>query len=250
MRTLDRITAIVDAVAAAPGTTPAAVARQLDLPLPTVSRLMRMLAERRYLQAEGTANGYALGGRLLELGYAARPTHLLQLLVPEMEQLRDAIDETVSLHVRSGDQRVCVCEVQSSKSLRRVVPVGLMVPLHLGATGLALLAFLPTPVQRSYIAALGQDEEAERHMWAEIEQVRERGWAMAESSWINGIAGLAAPVKKGGAVVASLAVSGPTFRWNTAVMLEKSDLVVAAARRASAGLDGNPAQVASAMDGH
>ena len=249
MRTLDRIIAIVDAVAAAPGTTPAAVARQLDLPLPTVSRLMRMLALRRYLQAEGAGNGYALGGRLLELGYAARPTHLLQLLVPEMEGLRDAIDETVSLHVRSGDQRVCVCEVQSSKSLRRVVPVGLMVPLHLGATGLALLAFLPHAFQRSYIAGLRQDDGAERRMWDAIEQVRARGWAMAEGSWINGIAGLAAPVRKAGAVVASLAVSGPTFRWNSATMLEKSALVVAAARRASAGLDGNPAQIAIGADG-
>ena len=240
MRTLDRITAILDIVAASPGTGPAVVARQINLPLPTVSRLMRSLAQRRYLQPEGQANGYGLGSRLLELSYAARPTHLLQLLVPEMEKLRDAVEETVSLHVRAGDQRICICEVQSGKSIRRVVPVGFVVPLHFGATGLVLLAFTAPAFQSAYINGLALSDDAERELRAELALVRKQGWAMAEGSWNSGIAGVAAPIQHHEFVVASLAVSGPIFRWNRAAMMEHVEHIAAAARRASAGLSGVP----------
>lgn len=241
MRTLDRIIAILDSVAASDGpVAPAAVARLVNLPLPTVSRLMRELAQRRYLQGKHPANTYALGMRLLELSYAARPTNLFNSLVPEMERLRDAADETVSLHVRSGEQRVCVCEIQSTQSVRRVVPVGLIVPVHFGATGIVLLAGAPAAFVQGYIRKLGLDTQAERALHEHIAQTRERGWMMAEDSWIAGLAGLAAPVLEGDRVVASLVVSGPTFRWHRATMVHCVDALLAAARRGAARLSGRP----------
>ena len=122
---LDRITAILEAVADSPDPLPPAViARTLNLPLPTVSRLTRELASRRYLQLEERSNCYSLGSRSLAWGYAARPARLMTTIVPEMERLRDATGETVSLHVRSNDLRVCIAEVQSLESVRRVVQLG------------------------------------------------------------------------------------------------------------------------------
>ena len=249
MRSLDRLIAILETVAASAGAaTPALVARQTGLPLPTVSRLIRQLAARRYLQLDDASNTCSLGSRLLELSYAARPTNLFNSLVPEMERLRDITGETVSLHVRSGEQRVCVCEIQSTMSVRRVVPVGLIVPLHFGATGLVLLTGAPEPFVRSYLGKLGLDAAAEQALVEEIAAARERGWAMAEDSWIAGLAGLAAPVRDSNGVVASLVVSGPTFRWNRETMLRQVDAVVDAARRASASLSGRPSEpVAPAM---
>jgi DNA-binding IclR family transcriptional regulator len=241
MRTLDRIIAILDIVAAsAEPVPPAVVARQVGLPLPTVSRLMRELAQRRYLQGERPSNAYGLGTRLLELSYAARPTDLFNSIVPEMERLRDATEETVSLHVRSGEQRVCVCEIQSTQSVRRVVPVGLIVPVHFGATGIVLLAGASPAFMQNYIRKLNLDAGAERALYEQIELARERGWAMAEDSWITGLAGLAAPVKQGDSVVASLVVSGPTFRWNRDAMTRSVDTLLDAARRGSARLSGRP----------
>ena len=243
MRTLDRIIAILDIVAASPEpVAPTAVARQVHLPLPTVSRLMRALAERHYLQGEAPVNSNALGTRLLELGYAARPSSLVASLVPEMERLRDATDETVSLHVRSGEQRVCVAEVQSTQSVRRVVPVGLIVPVHFGATGIVLLADEPAGFVQAYAKKLRLDPPAAQVLADAIAQARAQGWAMAEDSWIAGLAGLAAPVRAGERVVASLAVSGPTFRWNRATMAQHVEALLEAARRGSARLAGRRAE--------
>ena len=239
MRTLDRIIAILDSVAAndAP-IAPAAVARRVNLPLPTVSRLMRELARRRYLHSDYAANSYGLGGRLLELSYAARPANLFNSLVPEMERLRDTADETVSLHVRSGEQRVCVCEIQSTQSVRRVVPVGLIVPLHFGATGIVLLAGAPAAFVQAYVEKLGVAADAERVLLLQIAEARVRGWAMAEDSWIAGLAGLAAPVMDGDRLAASLVISGPTFRWNRETMARCIHALLDAARDGSARLSG------------
>ncbi|MBN9509509.1 MAG: IclR family transcriptional regulator [Alphaproteobacteria bacterium] len=248
MRTLDRIIAILDVVAGSAEPVAAAmVSRRVKLPLPTVSRLMRELAQRRYLQGGQPANGYALGSRLLELSYAARPTNLFNSLVQEMEWLRDVTEETVSLHVRSGEQRVCVCEIQSTQSVRRVVPVGLIVPLHFGATGMVLLAGASAPFVQGYIRRLNLDATAEQRMHEQIRLIRERGWAIAEDAWIAGLAGLAAPVREGDTVVASLVVSGPTFRWNCERMRRSVDDLLAAARRGSARLSGRPAERNPAM---
>lgn len=239
MRILDRITSILETVANSPRPMPAAeVARALQLPLPTVSRLMRALAQRRYLNVEERTNAYSLGARPLAWGYAARPAKLMTELAPEMERLRDATGETVSLHIRSDDLRVCVGEVQSRQSVRRVVPVGLAVPLHFGATGLVLLAFASAEFIAAYVEKLGLEEEATATLMQQLEETVERGWAMAIDSWITGLAGLAAPVWEGGRVAGSLVASGPSQRFTQAVMEGHVDNILAASKRASARLSG------------
>jgi DNA-binding IclR family transcriptional regulator len=129
--------------------------------------------------------------------------------------------------------------------VRRVVPVGLIVPVHFGATGIVLLAGAPAPFLQAYFRKLRLEPPAGRALREAIEQARAQGWAMAEDSWIAGLAGLAAPVKEGERVVASLVVSGPTFRWNRATMARHVDALLAAARRGSARPAGRPAEDAA-----
>ncbi len=219
---------------------PAAIARALNLPLPTVSRLLRELAKRQYLHLEERSNGYSLGSRSLAWGYAARPARLMTSIVPEMERLRDATGETVSLHVRSNDVRVCIAEVQSVESVRRVVPIGLIVPLHYGATGRVLLAFAAPEFIANYVVRLGLTPNAERSLMKELDLIRKQEWAMAIDSWIAGLSGLAAPVRDGASVVASLVASGPSSRFTHKAMARHVPDVLAAARRASALLSGQP----------
>ena len=62
-----------------------------------------------------------------------------------MEELRDLTQETVSLHIRQRDLRVCIAQVESRRQVRRVVPVGYEVGINVGATGEVLLAGFPAP---------------------------------------------------------------------------------------------------------
>jgi DNA-binding IclR family transcriptional regulator len=251
MRTLDRLISILDAVVdQSEPATPAAIARRIDLPLPTVSRLMRQLARAHFLEANERTKVFSLGSRILEWGYAARPARMVGSIVPEMERIRDVTGETVSLHVRSDDKRVCVAEVQSFNSVRRVVPVGLIVPLHFGATGQVLLAALPPTSLGTYVRTHFEDAAAGRALTSAVEAVRARGWAMAVDSWVDGLSGLAVPVSDGEQIIASLAISGPSSRWNPEVMHRKLDVVLAAARAATQRLSGRTIDLDPNGQGH
>lgn len=60
-----------------------------------------------------------------------------------MERLRDECEEGVPLYVVEGFRWVCVCRVGSLHEIARVVAVGEYLPLHAGAPGRVLLAYLP-----------------------------------------------------------------------------------------------------------
>jgi len=164
------------------------------------------------------------------------PSDLLRIALPMMESLRDKTEETVSLHVRSGDSRVCIAEVQSLKPVRRVVPLGLVLPLHYGATGEVLLAGLSPAVIEDYLSRLKLPARKLQALRSRLESSRKNGWLMAVDSWSEGLSGLAAQVRMGDTDVASLVVSGPSFRWTPAAMSQQSETVVAAARKISSRL--------------
>jgi DNA-binding IclR family transcriptional regulator len=91
----------------------------------------------------------------------------------------------------------------------------------------------------------------------ELEQVRRRGYAMAVDELEIGLSAVAAPIRNNhGEVVASMSVSGPTFRMGARHLLQMAEAVTEAADEVSVRL-GCVAPVPSAdgssgegLDGH
>lgn len=213
----------------------------MGLSLPTVSRLMRDLAAAGLLERAHLNGGYTLGPRLLAIaGAASRQSTLTELALPVLESLRDASGETASLHIPVGGQRVCIAEIQSRHEVRRVVSVGLSLPLETGATGLSLLAHLERSQQERYLADMSasvREELAQR-----LEEVATAGYAQATDAWVKGVAGVAAPVMGPHGAVACISVSGPNFRWTDASMAAFAPTLMAATRRVAQELSGMPAE--------
>ena len=69
---------------------------------------------------------------------------------------------------------------------------------------------------------------------AELDDIRGRGWALAQQEFEEGLNAVAAPVRdQTGDVVAALSVSGPTFRLDDDRMRELAGRVADAADRIS-----------------
>ena len=83
---------------------------------------------------------------------------------------------------------------------------------------------------------LGLGYEPRLHYSAEdLERVRSRGWALADSELEPGLIAVAAPVfAADGSVVASMSISGPTLRMTREVTHEYAQLLVEAAAETSA----------------
>src|SRR3954453_12615580 len=124
------------------------IARRLNIDKSSVHRFLVALQRKRFVVDNPRPRRYGLGYRALELSRALTlQMNLEQQAFPYLRELRDAIGETAGLSVRVGSKRFHVAQVESTHEIRRTIQAGMPLPLHLGANGKVLLAFLP-PEQR------------------------------------------------------------------------------------------------------
>jgi IclR family transcriptional regulator, acetate operon repressor len=254
MRALDRVVAILEAVAESRGSmTPTVVAVRTGLSLSTVSRLMRQMADRGLLDRSPSDGTYTLGVRIIRMAQTTlEPDDFVEAALPEMRHLRDVTGETVSLFVRRRDMRICLAQIQSTRPVRRVVPVGFTADLHRGATGEVLMAGLSRAELERYLADLRLSANEIRLLRARLERIRDTGFAMAANAWIEDVSAIAAAVYDGDALIAAVSVAGPSYRFTTEVMQGFVEEVVRAAGRISNRISPMAAVVGNhlAADGH
>jgi IclR family acetate operon transcriptional repressor len=198
-----------------------AICRTTGLSKGTGHRLLAGLAYRNLVIQEPGTGLYMLGPGALPIaeavttglggiGLIARPT---------LEHLRDLSGETVTLHIRLGTQRTCIEEVPSPHGIRYIAGVGSTAPVHVGAAGKVLLAFLPPAARTSLLRSM-KLERVTQHtrtnaddLLAELEQVRREGWARSSGERVLGASAVSVPVRdESGEVVCALSILGPADR--------------------------------------
>lgn len=200
------------------------LARRLGLSPATTHRLLSSLRRHGFVAQTGGTRAYQLGWGLLDYANALlRRTDLVELAGPLARSLRDETGETVTVQVPVGLDRVCVHEAEGVHELRRRVGVGRVVPLHAGASGRAILAFMPPSAIDRVLLAMAPltsrtETNAER-MRALLAETARTGIAFSAGESTDGVASVATPVFDGsGVVVGSIAVSGPSERCTAEVL--------------------------------
>ncbi len=240
MQSLKRLTSILESVAANGAPTSAVkVARELELPLSTVSRLMHQLADEGLLHRSASSGHYSIGPRLFALTqFGAAQPKLAEAAHPLLTALRDRTGETSSLHVLRGVSRVCIAVVESQHPVRRVVPVGLIQPAPGTATGEVLLAGVSPADRAEAIDAAKLRVPERRDLDHRLERIRKDGYALVVNDWVGGVSGLSAPVCVGGITIAAVSVSGPSDRFTRQVALSHLTALWDAASSLAAQLGG------------
>jgi IclR family acetate operon transcriptional repressor len=218
--------------------TPQQIARSTGMPLPTVYRLVQVLSEHGWLVKEGQQ--YRLGMTLLRLGAkVAEGIDVRSFALPHLRWLRDQTNENAELFVRSNESRIAIEVALSPHNLRVFVEIGSPVPLHTGAAGKILLAWLPDVEQRELImasAARYSDHPLDdiQVLKMNLARVREAGWATSEGERASGLSAVAAPIFNVSKEVAgALVLVAPTVRLGAEEQDKYIPLVCEAARRAS-----------------
>jgi DNA-binding IclR family transcriptional regulator len=219
LRSSDRLLELLEELAGAHGQTLTALSQRLDLPKPTVLRLLRSLEERGWV-ARLPGGGYCLGQRFLAVAQQSTGRDsVLRCASPHMIALRDALNETVSLLSVTGTSRVCMLEFPSGQPLRYVHDVGSQGPLHAGASGKILLAFGPDELRQAVFARpleryTGQTFTDVAEMDAELARIRAAGWAMSQGERSEGSVAVAVPLRDPqSGRVHSLTVFAPHVRF-------------------------------------
>ncbi|MDA8354642.1 MAG: IclR family transcriptional regulator [Firmicutes bacterium] len=210
------------------------IARMTELNKSTVFRLLATLEEKGFLIRNAETEKYRLGFRIWELSaHLSRTDDPAILFLPEMEQLRDQLEETVSLYVRDGLERVRVQAVESLQAIRRVAPVGARMPLAVGAAGKVLASFSSPVVLDRILSDPEWPENVDQKAYlAQLDRIRRQGFATSVEEREAGTSAVAVPVfGQDGNIMAALAVSGPVGRLTLERMEEVVPSVIEAAER-------------------
>lgn len=219
------------------------LAEMADLSRPTAHRLLSSLAHYRLVEQDPETKRYRLGLGLLELGnLVLAGLKPVELAKPGLELLVKRTGETAHMAVMDDGMATYVAKVEGSFSMRMGSRVGLRLPCHCTGLGKALLAFDSDDLDAYYdsgplLRRTSRTITDIERLRAEIELIRQRGFALDDEEFEEHLRCIAAPVfDHTGTAIAAVSVSGPTTRITDEVVLDWSKEVMSVAREISTAL--------------
>lgn len=216
------------------------IARELGLSKAVVHRILRTLVTKGMLLPDPATRGYRLGPAASTLGARAlQDSDLRAAAIDHIHELRDATGETATLTAMVPNGRIYLDQVESAKEIKMTVELGRRFPLHAGSSGKCMLAFLPSE-RREQVLELDLTALTTRtttepdQLRAELETIRQRGYAISDGERQQDAASVAAPVLgPSGIVLGAVSVCGPRYRVSAELVEQTAPHLVAAARSIS-----------------
>jgi len=219
LQSVDRAISVLEILARTGQAGVTEIAVELGVHKSTAFRLLAVLEARGLVDQHGERGKYRLGLGVLRLaGATTARLDLIQQGRPVCEALARDVAETVNITILSGHDALYLDQVAGTSALQTQNWVGQRIPLHCTSNGKVLLAFLPEHMLSELL-----DEPLTRftahtitdvgRLRAELDRIRETGYATAAQELELGLVAVAAPIRDiSGTVVASLSASGPVFR--------------------------------------
>jgi len=253
VQSVDRALAILEMLAADGELGVTEMARTLDVHKSTVSRLVATLEEHGLVEQLSDRGRYQLGLGIVRLAGAARGR---LDLVTESRELSRALaaetGETVNVVALSGAETLYLDQASGGSALQIHNWLGKRNPVYATANGRVLLAWLPPAELDRLLAGLTDANGAFTAHTTEtvtdpaalrgvLATVREHGYAVVVDELELGLTAISAPIRGvSGSVIASLSVSGPSFRLTEERIAATIGPLLAAAAEVSTRMSYHP----------
>lgn len=199
-----------------PRQTLAQVADATGLARATARRFLHTLVTIGYAGTDGT--DFWLTPRVLELGYSYMSgLGLPAIAQPRLEELSRHIGESSSLSVLDGEDVVYVNRVPVRRIMTVSITIGTRFPAYATSMGRVILAGLTPEELEAYLGSVEFQAFTPStlvdapSLRAELDRIREQGFAIVDQELEPGLRSLAAPVHSpAGTVVAAVNVSTQT----------------------------------------
>jgi DNA-binding IclR family transcriptional regulator len=214
------------------------LAKRTGFPLSTAHRLVGTLVRDGFVEFDEPTRRYRLGLASFRLAHRVASQRGFEgMALPILRQLTELTQETAVMAVRDGIHQLYIHHLQGPLQLNVIGEPGTLGPLHCTSTGKVLIAFAAPDVRRDLVENLelvrfGPNTITDRDAFAEeIENVRARGYALADQEHEDGIRAAACPVMSGSGVAkAAVSVAAPAFRRSREDMIGFVPALAAAAR--------------------
>jgi DNA-binding IclR family transcriptional regulator len=177
------------------------LAKKLNMPKSTVHGMTSTLEELGTVLRDPLSKKYKLGFTLLEIGRSAYSRIDLQTSArPVTEELMERTQTSVFLGILNWGQVTILDVVESRQGLNITAPVGSTIPLFAGAVGKVFLAAMPEDQTTKIIKSKGlprftDNSIVDRDLYfSELNQVRQKGYAIDDEEYILGVRAVASPL--------------------------------------------------------
>lgn len=216
VQSVDRAITVLEILARTGDAGVSEIAEEMGVHKSTASRLLSAL------DARGMVQQNQLGFNILRLA-SAIPARLsvVKEARPELEDLVEKFGETVNLAVLRSHYAVNVDQAMGPATLATQDWIGGLTPLHATSSGKVLLAALAAGARNRVLAEAGLEPYTQRTITSrdELEKqlagIADAGYATVYEELEPGLNAVAVPVRNHrGAVVGSVSISGPAFRFD------------------------------------
>jgi IclR family transcriptional regulator, KDG regulon repressor len=224
--TIDRVTTIVSYLASSNSSKRLTeIAKQLGLSKTSTYRILHSLEKSQWVACESDTKMYRIGYKILELGLAILSNTTVKIIsLRYLNDLRNLTGETVGLSIRIGNESMFIEEMQSTRELRYITPMGKRIPLWYGSIGKAILSNMQEDERAKLLDELLQSGTPHLpsgkaldldELLAELDEVRKQGYAVSIEEREPGASAVAAPIfNRHNEVVGAINVVGPSERIN------------------------------------
>lgn len=206
----------------------------------TAFRLLGALENRGLVEQPGVRGKYRLGFGIVRLaGAMTNRLDLTQQSQQVCERLAEELGETVNVAVSGDGVVVNIQQVRGNSAVVTQNWVGRRTPLHATSNGKVLLAYMPfielnKQLQDGLERFTTNTVTDPGTLRAELREVRDRGYGLAIEELEIGLNAVASPIRSmNGDVMATVSVSGPSYRLTEDAVPDAGESVVKAGREIS-----------------
>ena len=232
IRVLDRAIRLLSLLSDGVLRTPVEISEGIGLSPSTTFRILATLSYYNFIKRDEKTGEYGLGLACLELARAYQDTNdLRRVALPELEELRDEVKETVHLCILDKMEIVYLEKIGGLHAIGIMTSrIGARAPAYCTGVGKILLAYLDPEQVRAYFvrqglpAFTGTTITDLDDLMCELENINRLGYAFDRGEHEHEVRCIAAPIFDiNGLAVAALSVSGPSARMDP--LEDKAELI-------------------------
>lgn len=209
------------------------IATTLELPVSTTHRLLTTLQQRGFVQTDPVNGFWLIGQKCYSVGSAFRHhRNYVAPAMPILRKLRDITRETANLGAIDQAEIISIAQVESREIMRAIAAPGGRVPLLNSGMGKAIMSLWPNDAIANYVARHGFQKLTRNsigslsELMADINLIRDRGFAIDDEEYIMGMRCVAAPVSvDGNEPRLALSISGLNMRMTIERAIEIGELL-------------------------
>lgn len=207
------------------------LAETLQMPKSTISRFLSTLESLGFVRRDVDSGKFYLGLKLFELGCKAmEDLGLREIALPQMEVLRDRINENVLLTVLEGTHITYLDKIESNQVVVIQTNLGGTAPAYCVSGGKAMVAHFPERIEKIIAGGLEKfttntitDPDKFR---GECHKVRRQGYAINNGEFREDVHGVGAPIFNArGEVVGAISTAVPASRMSNGRLEEHINAV-------------------------